>query len=81
MGDEQKIISLFKEFKDIQKIIEDADIDVGIKKYVNEKYDKINEIYTDFIDNYLDFKEISDNLYDGIYIADGTGKTIFVNKA
>jgi hypothetical protein len=31
MGDEQKIISLFKEFKDIQKIIEDADIDVGIK--------------------------------------------------
>lgn len=81
MGDEQKIINLFEEFKDIQTIIEVADINMEIKKSINEKYDKINEIYMDFMDNYLDFKEISDNLYDGIYIADGTGKTIFVNKA
>ncbi len=29
----------------------------------------------------FDFREIGDHLYDGIYIADGTGKTVYVNKA
>lgn len=29
----------------------------------------------------LDFEEIGDHLYDGVYIADGTGKTLYVNKA
>lgn len=28
-----------------------------------------------------DFREIADHLYDGIYIADGQGKTMYVNKA
>lgn len=81
MGDDQKIISLYKELKDICHMIENIEIDSEIKMHVNEKFNKINEIYDDFMDNYLDFKEISDNLYDGIYISDGTGKTIFVNKA
>ena len=81
MGDEQKIISLYKELKNMYNIIESTEIDLEVKKFLNEKYNKINEMYDDFIDNYLDFKEISDNLYDGIYISDGTGKTIFVNKS
>lgn len=29
----------------------------------------------------LDFREIGDHLYDGLYIADGSGKTLYVNKA
>ena len=29
----------------------------------------------------FDFREIGDHLYDGIYISDGNGKTIYVNKA
>jgi len=29
----------------------------------------------------LDFREIGDHLYDGIYIADGDGRTLYVNKA
>ena len=29
----------------------------------------------------FDFREIGDHLYDGIYIADGNGKTVYVNKA
>ncbi len=29
----------------------------------------------------FDFREIGDHLYDGIYIADGDGKTVYVNKA
>lgn len=29
----------------------------------------------------LDFREIGDHLYDGIYVADGDGRTLYVNKA
>jgi len=29
----------------------------------------------------FDFREIGDHLYDGIYLADGQGKTLFINKA
>lgn len=29
----------------------------------------------------FDFREIGDHLYDGIYIADGNGRTIYINKA
>lgn len=29
----------------------------------------------------FDFREIGDHLYDGLYIADGSGKTLYVNKA
>lgn len=31
--------------------------------------------------NYLDFREFGDHFYDGIYITDGDGKTMYVNKA
>lgn len=29
----------------------------------------------------IDFKEVLDHLYDGIYIADGKGKTLYINQA
>lgn len=29
----------------------------------------------------FDFREIGDHLYDGIYISDGNGKTLYINKA
>jgi PAS domain S-box-containing protein len=38
-------------------------------------------LHAEIIENFLDFREISDNLFDGIYISDGEGKTIFVNEA
>lgn len=81
MGDERKIIYIFNEIKDIYEAVYELDININTKKYIKEKYNKINEIYEDFMTNYLDFREISDNLYDGIYISDGEGKTIFINKA
>lgn len=43
----------------------------GLKKVYNE-LQQLNE---------FDFREIGDHLYDGIYIADGNGKTLYVNKA
>ena len=81
MGDEKKIKKLKKEIDDIFIVIDRLEMDSVTKMTLDEKQNKISEIYNDFIDNYLDFREISDKLYDGIYISDGTGKTIFVNNA
>ncbi|MCX7781440.1 MAG: sigma 54-interacting transcriptional regulator [Negativicutes bacterium] len=46
-------------------------IAVGLKKVYNELR-HLKE---------FDFREIGDHLYDGIYIADGKGKTLYINKA
>jgi len=81
MGDEQKIKKLAKEVEEIYKIVDRERLNPKTKFIINEKYSNIKEIYKDFMDNYLDFFEISDNLYDGIYISDGKGKTLFVNEA
>lgn len=81
LGDETKIRKIKKELDDIFIILDRLEMDNITKRTLEEKQDIINEIYNDFIDNYLDFREISDKLYDGIYISDGTGKTIFVNNA
>jgi transcriptional regulator with PAS, ATPase and Fis domain len=35
----------------------------------------------DGLDETIDFKKICDELYDGIYISDGDGKTLYVNQA
>jgi PAS domain S-box-containing protein len=82
MGDEQKIKNIMNEINDIMKLIEDGlEIAPDLSAELNERYGRIRDFYKDFMDNYLDFIEISDNLYDGIYISDGTGKTLFINKA
>lgn len=81
MGDEIKIKNLMKQIEDIYNIISKAKLNQEDEDLINNKHTAVKEIYEDFIENYLDFKEISDNLYDGIYISDGKGKTIFVNKA
>ncbi|UYI78628.1 MAG: sigma 54-interacting transcriptional regulator [Fusobacterium varium] len=50
-------------------------------KSIEEKYNFIQKEYHEFLNNYFDFKEIADNLFDGIYISDGEGKTLFINEA
>lgn len=64
-------------FKEIERIL------AALRKYENtDKYEKnIKNIYDKFEENYFDFKEISNNLFDGIYISDGMGKTLFINEA
>ena len=81
MGDELKIKNLKQEIDNIYKIITCLDLSVETRNVLKDKFSLINDIYKDFMDDYLDFKEISDHLYDGIYISDGTGKTIYVNDA
>ncbi len=81
MGDEIKVKLLKEEIDDIFKLLDEVNLNPDTKKALKDKYDKITDIYKDFMTGYLDFKEISNHLYDGIYISDGTGKTIFVNDA
>ncbi|SDF14378.1 sigma-54 interaction domain-containing protein [Sporolituus thermophilus] len=47
------------------------DVSEGLKK-VLEEYKQAKE---------FDLREVGDYLYDGIYVADGDGKTLYVNKA
>jgi PAS domain S-box-containing protein len=51
------------------------------KKRIEEHYSKYVEVYNELMTDYLDFREVCDHLFDGIYIADGEGRTIFVNEA
>ncbi|WP_373079455.1 sigma-54 interaction domain-containing protein [Fusobacterium varium] len=69
---------LKKLWKDIDRIFLEA---VEKNKNIKEKYKLIQEEYHEFLKNYFDFKEIADNLFDGIYISDGEGKTLFINEA
>lgn len=49
-----------------------------------EEKDMLETIIKDierYENNDFEFKEIVDHLYDGIYISDGTGRTLYVNKA
>lgn len=81
MGDEIKIKKIVDNIDDIYNIIKKMELGPDVRKLINEKYGYIKDTYADFVDNYLDFKEISDNLYDGMYISDGDGKTIYINEA
>ena len=81
MGDEKKVSRLYKEVKDFYEAVKKEKISNEAEQFVDKKYEQITEIYLDFIDNYLDFREISNNLFDGIYIANGKGVTLFVNEA
>lgn len=81
MGDELKVKNIKKEIDDVFVILDKLETDAITKKTLDEKRKKISKIYKDFIDNYLDFREIGDRLYDGLYISDGSGKTIYVNSA
>ncbi|MBF4693237.1 sigma-54 interaction domain-containing protein [Fusibacter ferrireducens] len=77
MTDREKIIKLHELVGKIyEKQQKQADV-TEIKSLV----DTYNELYETLIENYLDFKEISDHLFDGIYVSDGEGKTIYVNEA
>jgi len=49
------------------------------KKKIAEGLQRVADEYRLAAD--LDFRKIGDHLYDGIYISDGQGKTIYVNKA
>lgn len=81
MSDEVKVKTMMDLITEIMEIIRAIEAPISYKDILEEKYSLISLKYNDFIENYLDFREIADNLHDGIYISNGDGNTVFVNKA
>jgi PAS domain S-box-containing protein len=67
--------------KDVIDITRKLEIDDDLKSSLEQKYKTINEIYRDLAKEYLDFREIADKMYDAVYVSNGEGYTIYVNKA
>jgi len=63
----------------MNKINKDNDEIVTQKEKITEGLYKVSEELRQLKE--FDFREIGDHLYDGLYIADGSGKTLYVNKA
>lgn len=81
MNDASKIKSILREVNEIKKECDVLELENEALACLRKKFDVIELLYHDLMDHYLDFREISDHLFDGIYISDGSGKTIFVNEA
>jgi PAS domain S-box-containing protein len=48
---------------------------------MSEKLKDLREYLAGIDSNMIEFKEIANHLYDGIYVADGDGNTLFINNA
>ena len=81
MGDELKVKKIMNCMQDMMVIVRKLDVNTQYKETLEQIYNSIKVNNSDFIDNYLDFREIANNLSDGIYISTGEGNTIFVNDA
>jgi PAS domain S-box-containing protein len=81
LGAELKVQKIFSSIEDIMSIIRNLQLDTKLMEKFEDKYSSIVTDYNSFIDNYLDFREIADNLSDGIYISSGDGTTLFTNEA
>lgn len=61
----------------IKDIIENKQLEIKDRNAILEELGSIKK----YLEEIVDFKEIVDKLYDGIYIADGDGNTLYVNQA
>lgn len=81
MNDTDKISEVNEKIAQLKTLVKRACTDTKLKSELEHCFEEIKRTFSAFKNNMLDFREISDHLYDGIYIADGEGKTIFVNEA
>lgn len=74
-----KHMETIKEYRrKLAEKIETAGLDQSQKA---EMLGLLDRIEREVDDNYLDFKELCNHLYDAIHITDGQGKILFVNEA
>ncbi|GAB6109395.1 sigma-54 interaction domain-containing protein [Fusibacter bizertensis] len=76
MTDKEKIIALRGMVDSIQQ-----HCILGEKALMAQDILSYQKLYDELMTDYLDFREVSDHLFDGIYISDGEGRTVFVNEA
>ena len=76
----KKAFNTAKFLTELQRSLAEDDFDIaGQKKRLLDGLSRVAEDYKAAVD--FDFRKIGDHLYDGIYISDGKGKTIYINKA
>ncbi len=73
MAEEHVLSEMSRELDELRRMLSDSD-------QVN-RLTKIAGLLSNFQNEYHDFREICDNLYDGIHITDGEGRVIYINKA
>lgn len=75
-------LDAIKEYaEELNKHLDTLKVEEQQKTELKEIVNKITLEANNFEKSYLDFREVSDKLYDAIHITDGEGKIIFVNEA
>lgn len=81
MNDISRIKRIHEELIDMKRLSYQLNNDNPINESIKEKVEKLNHLMSDLVETFLDFREISDSLFDGMYISDGSGRTLFINEA
>lgn len=81
MGEEKWVRNMMDLTEELYKEAQYYCTDAAASKKIKDLFRRIENNYNTFESRYLDFREISDHIYDGIHIADGEGRVVFVNKA
>ena len=76
----KKAFNSAKFLAELRRSLAEENFDIaGQKKKLLDGLNRVAEDYKTAVD--FDFRKIGDHLYDGIYISDGNGKTVYINKA
>ncbi|MBV1756671.1 MAG: sigma 54-interacting transcriptional regulator [Dethiosulfatibacter sp.] len=65
----------------MKKVAKHLNNENPIHENIRDRVEKVDCMLKDLVGTFLDFREISDSLYDGMYISDGNGRTLFINEA
>lgn len=79
--DSKRLDTIKSNVEQLIQNLENTALNVAEKNKVLELINTIHEEVDEFRNTYLDFKELSNHLYDAIHITDGDGKILFVNEA
>lgn len=78
LTDEQRLNQFYLMIKELQQY---AEISPGNFEEIKYKINEISNQFERFLSSFIDFHQIVDNMPDQLYIADGKGKTLYVNPA
>ncbi|MDP3387256.1 MAG: sigma 54-interacting transcriptional regulator [Eubacteriales bacterium] len=81
MNDINRIKRIHEAVIELKKVANQQNDDNPINESIRQLAEKLDTLLKDLVGTFLDFREISDSLYDGMYISDGSGRTLFINEA
>ena len=81
MGDETTLRHLLEQMKSKLFPADETSLDSASLNELRTEFEEFISEWQSYTDNYLDFREISNSLYDGIHVSDGEGRVLFINQA